>query len=151
MGWKAIGYCWRSTLYHRFPDIIPINQTCRHEIKRALYPQGNIFGLYLAHRSPHRVQLDIGHCRWGCRNEIMCHLPVPGHQFYRIRDTGGNHQKRCVGVLKNRDAVSPKKLVANRKGIISMMTYRGLPISGRPNIKGISPNRNKAKTAYSIP
>ena len=52
--------------------------------------------------------------------------------------------------VKNRDAVSPKKLVANKKGIISIMTYSGLPISGRPNIKGINPNRNKAKTAYNI-
>ena len=125
MGWKAIGYCRRSTLYHRFPDIIPINQTCRHEIKRALYPQGNIFGLYLAHRSPHRVQLDIGHCRWGCRNEIMCHLPVPGHQFYRIRDTGeedeayreeGNHQKRCVGVRKEQGCRKPEKASRQQEG-----------------------------------
>ena len=53
--------------------------------------------------------------------------------------------------VKNRDAVSPKKLVANKKGIISIMTYSGLPIFGRPNIKGINPNRNKAKTAYNIP
>ena len=118
MGWKVIGYYQRSTFCHRFPDIIPINQTCRHKIKCTLYPQGNIFGLYLAHRSPHRVQLDIGHCRRGCRDEIMHQFPIPRHQFHRVWDTGkkdeadreeGDHQKRRIGVRKEQGRRKPEK------------------------------------------
>ena len=55
----------------------------------------------------------------------MCHLPVPGHQFYRIRDTGeedeadreeGNHQKRCVGVRKEQGCRKPEKASRQQEG-----------------------------------